>query len=159
MARLTFYDIENEILKCIDEETGEIINEQMLNDLLKTKDAKIEGLACYVLDLQAQAKAINEHIEELKMRSEKKQKKAEKLTEYLAKVLDYQKFETAKVVISYTHSTKVQVADVDLLPEEYIRTKTTVTREPDKKAIKEVLSKGGTILGAELIESTNTKIK
>ena len=45
---MTIYEINEEILNCIDLETGEIIDIDKLNELQLEKDAKIENVACWI---------------------------------------------------------------------------------------------------------------
>ena len=55
---MTIYEINEEILNCIDLETGEIIDIDRLNDLQLERDAKIENVACWIKELKAEAEAI-----------------------------------------------------------------------------------------------------
>ena len=80
----------------------------------------------------------------------------ERCTEYLANNFDREKYETAKVKLSWRKSESVNVPDVTLLPEEYRRVKEVV--EADKKAIKDALKAGEAIAGAELVVKKNLQI-
>ena len=55
---MTIYDIDNAILECIDMETGEIIDTDKLNELELERESKIEGVACWIKDLKAEAEAL-----------------------------------------------------------------------------------------------------
>ena len=48
---MKLYEIDEQILNCIDAETGEIIDADMLNALQMERDAKIEGVALWIKDL------------------------------------------------------------------------------------------------------------
>lgn len=54
----TLYEIDADIVNCIDTETGEILDFDSLDALNMERDAKIEGVALYVKQLQAEAEAI-----------------------------------------------------------------------------------------------------
>lgn len=50
---MRLYEIEQAIMDCIDEETGEIIDLERLNQLMMDKQKKIEGVALWVKNLEA----------------------------------------------------------------------------------------------------------
>ena len=54
---MKLYEIDEQILGCIDAETGEIIDADMLNALQIERDAKIENVALWIKDLKAEAEA------------------------------------------------------------------------------------------------------
>ena len=55
---MTIYEIDNEIMNCVDMETGEVIDTDKLNDLQMERDAKIENVALWIKELKAEAEAI-----------------------------------------------------------------------------------------------------
>ena len=55
---MNLFQINDEIEKCIDQETGEILDIEALNNLSMEKDAKIENLACWYKNLVADAEAL-----------------------------------------------------------------------------------------------------
>lgn len=154
----TLYEINEQIENFeyqFDEETGEMLNAMELDTLEMERDAKIEGIACFIKNLDAEAEEIQKEINALKDRMAKKNKKADGLEDYLKYCLGGQTFESPKVAITYRKSTKVNVTG--LMPEEYYRTKTVT--EPDKKKIKDDINAGKEVPGAELIECKNMQIK
>ena len=52
------YEINNDILGCVDMETGEIIDEEKLEALEIERDMKIEGVILWRKDLIAEAEAV-----------------------------------------------------------------------------------------------------
>ena len=54
---MKLYEINEQIMACIDSETGEVIDPEKLNDLQIAKDEKIENLALWYKDLLAEANA------------------------------------------------------------------------------------------------------
>ena len=51
------YDIDQDILDCVDLETGEILDTEKLDALQMEREAKLEGVALWVKDLRAEAEA------------------------------------------------------------------------------------------------------
>ena len=49
----TLYEIEQSILDCVDMETGEIINQQRLDQLVLDKERKMENIALWVKNLNS----------------------------------------------------------------------------------------------------------
>ena len=50
----TLYEIDTEILNCIDLDTGEILDVERLNALQVEKSKKIENVALYIKELKAE---------------------------------------------------------------------------------------------------------
>ena len=67
-----------------------------------------------------------------------------------------EKFETSRAVCSFRKSQKVEITDLDKIPDDYLRYKTP---EPDKTAIKAAIKDGISVEGAELIDSISMSIK
>ena len=155
MANL--YEIDQGILSCLDAETGEIIDGERLNALLMERDAKIEGVALWIKNLESDILALKAEKEAFAEREAQARKKVEGLKKWIAEVLEGQKFNTAKCAVSFRRSEKVEVDDVALIPAELLRVKTTV--EADRTAIKEAIKEGREINGCRLVESINTQIR
>ena len=154
MANL--YEINNQILDCVDMETGEIIDMDKLQELQMAFDAKVEGIACWIKNLLSEAKAIKEEKDNLAVRQRACENKAESLKEYLQTALEGQKFKTSKVSISYRKSEQVQVNDMSVLSENYLKYKEP---EADKTKIKQDLKACIKIEGVCLVEKQNIQIK
>ena len=167
----SLYELNNELyellengfnMACIDEETGEINPEAaaaFLDDLMLERGEKIENIALYIKSLECDAEAIAAEEKRLKKRKEQKQRKAERLRDYLRSSLlafGDKKFETARVALSFRSSRQVVVADMSKLPTEYVREK--VTMEADKIAIKKAIDEGQEIAGAYVEEKKNLTI-
>lgn len=54
---MTLYEIDQAILACIDEESGEIIDADALAELSMERDKKVEGVALWIKNLRADAPA------------------------------------------------------------------------------------------------------
>ena len=150
-------------LNCVDLETGEIDEKkaaEYLEALQLERGVKIENIALYIKNLDADAEKIEEEEERLKARREAKVKKAERLREYLkSSMLTFgdSKFETARVAISFRTSKSVIIDDMEKLDKKYIQEKVSYTA--DKTAIKKAIASGEVIEGAHLEESKNLQVK
>ena len=155
---MTIYEIEQEILETVDEETGEIIDLDRLNALEMERDKKIGNVACWIKDLKAEAEAIKAEKQALDKRQKAAENKAERLKEWLQGILQGEKFKDSRCSISYRKSEKVVFAEdfaYVTLPDSMKK----VTVEPRKTEIKEFLKTGATIEGVELVESSNIQIR
>lgn len=155
---MNLYDIENEILACVDEETGEVVDLDRLAALEMERDKKIGNIGCWIKDLKAEAEALKAEAEVLKKRQSVAEHKVESLKQYLQTFLNGEKYKDSRISISYRKSQAVNVADdLDLytLPDDYLRVKV----EPNKTAIKEALTNGEKIEGCSLVENTSMIIK
>ena len=158
---MTIYEINEQILNCIDLETGEIIDIDRLNDLQLERDTKIENVACWIKELKAEAEAIKAEKQTLAERQKVAENKAESLKKWLAYALDGQKFKTSKCSISYRKSESVEVTEEGLnnLIKEHDELLTYKAPEPNKTAIKQALKDGLSVQGVQLVQNTSTIIK
>ena len=165
---MTLYEIDHAISEAfeqaVDPETGELINEEAwarLEALQMDREQKLENVALWVKDLNAEAAAIKAEEDALKRRRQSTEKKADSLKGYLASALGgSEKFKTARVAISWRRSETAELlegVDPVSLPLEYQRVKVSV--EADKTKLKEALKAGKTVEGVELVERQNIQIK
>lgn len=152
----TLYEIDADIINCVDAETGEIIDEEKLNALLMERSAKLEGVALWIKNLDSDAAAIRAEREALEKRQKAAENKAASLRAWLANALGGQKFSTARVAVSYRKSVSTEV-DSESVAKTWCRKKITYT--PDKTSIKEALLSGMKIKGCRLVEKQNIQIK
>lgn len=162
---MTLYEIDKAIIiateMAVDPETGELVDDAVLKTLEQLqmdRDTKVENIACFIKNLEADAKAIKEEAKNLNARAKAAENKAEHLREYLQFCLAGEKFQSPKAAISFRHAKKVEVDPemLDAIPEQYLRFKDP---EPDKKAIGDALKAGQEIPGCELVESVSMIIK
>ena len=158
---MTIYEIDKEILNCIDPETGEIIDIDRLNDLQLERDVKIENVACWIKELKAEAEAIKAEKLVLAERQRVAENKAESLKKWLAYALQGEKFKTAKCSVSFRKTESVEVTDEGLsnLMKEHDELLTYKAPEPNKKAIKDAIKDGLNVQGVRLECNTNVIIK
>ena len=166
---MTLYEIDNNIrafldkmLDAVDEETGEVleVDPAELEQLNEAREQKMENIALYIKNLEADAKAIKEEENNLKERREKAEKKAERLRNLLAMSMnsaEESKFNTARCAVSFRFSKSVVITDLDLIDEAYV--KKTIDVKPDKVAIKQAIEAGEDVEGAYLEEKQNIQIK
>lgn len=158
---MTNYEINEQILNCIDPETGEIIDIDKLNELELERDAKIENVACWIKELKAEAEAIKAEKLALAERQKVAENKAESLKKWLAYALQGEKFKTAKCSVSFRKTESVEVTDEGLsnLMKEHDELLTYKAPEPNKKAIKDALKDGLSVQGVRLGCNTSVIIK
>ena len=166
---MTLYEINKEIESvlenAIDLETGEITEEAMrrLLELQMAKDTKVENVALWHKNLVAESKAIVDEIRALQDRKKSIEKKLEWQERYLEWALQGQKFETAKVQISYRKSQAVEIEDLGKFIARYMDKPDLVTvrvdYSPNKTQIKAMLNDGQVIDGATLVQHQNMQIK
>ena len=149
-------------MSCIDAETGEIDETQLaayLEQLQLDRKTKIDNIAVYVKNLEAEAVAIRAEEKKLKERREAKERKAERLKNYIKTSMMLQgetKFESARVSMALRNS-KAVVVDESKLESVYFINK--IVQSVDKKAIKAALEAGILVEGAMLEERKNLQIK
>ena len=162
---MTLYDIDNRLREFepeLDEATGELLNAAELDALQMERDAKIEGVALWVKELDAEAAAIKAERDALAERQRAKERKRDSLKRYLDYALQGQKFETSKCKVSYRKTTSVSIGELfepwaKANAPELLRITEKV--EPDKAAIKEALKNGMEIVGAELTDGVSLSVK
>ena len=154
---MNLYQIDSEIMNCIDLETGEIVDPEKLEALQMERGRKIENVALWVKNLKADLAAFKAEKEAFAEREKEAKAKIESLSEWLTTALDGQKFSTSKVAVSFRKSEAVEIRDEKAIPKEFIREK--VETAPDKAAIKEALKNNIQVPGAALVQNKNISIK
>ena len=161
---MTLYEIDRELLACLDLETGEITDAERLDALQIERDTKLENTALYIKNLLAEVEAIKAEEKALAERRKAKENKAESLKKYLADNLSGGKFETAKVNISFRKSEGVEISEPEMLLfylenmgfDDCIKYELPkIQLAPVKKLIKE----GHELPGAAIVEKQNIQIK
>lgn len=161
---MTLYEINQAILDTIDPETGEIVDVDKLSELQMEREQKLEGVALWVKNLNAEAEAYKAEKEAFAEREKAAKNKAESLKKWLSYALNGEKMSTQKVAISFRKSESVEIED-----EERVITFAQKNGRDDllrytapavnKTAIKAVIKTGKQIPGAVLVEKQNISIK
>lgn len=161
---MNLYQIDNAILECLDAETGEILDIERLEELQMVKDQKLENVALYIKAVAAEAAAIKAEEVALAERRKAKEAKVARLKEYLADVLGGQRFETARVSLSFRSSTGVEISDeIALLEwlERHEKENCIKYKVPEisKSEVGKLLKAGEEVPGAALAVRQNIQIK
>lgn len=153
---MNLYEINAEIMACVDEETGEIIDTVKLDQLQMVFGEKVEGIALYIKNLAAEAAAIKAEKDKLGERQRICENKVASLKNYLQANLCGEKFETARVLISYRKSESVVVDDLSKVDKSYLKYSDPVA---DRTAIKKAIKAGTVIEGVHLQQNQNIQIR
>lgn len=141
---MSIYDIDSAIVSLIDEETGEISDEEAFDALQMERDVKVENIGLYFKDLAAEAKAIKEEEASLAARRKSVENKAERLKKLLAYALQGQKFSSPRLKVSYRKSSTVELKDgfIDWASENADDLLTYSEPKPNKTLIKAAIKDG-----------------
>ena len=160
------YEIDQEILDCIDMETGEILDIEKLNALQMEREHKLEGVALWIKDLRAEAAAVKEEADKLTARKKSLDNKIDGLKVWLLNALAGEKLKTPRCNVYQTHNTKVNVIDEQSVvnyiqthykePEQFLK---FALPEIRKDALKAELKDGKEIPGAALEPTESVVIK
>lgn len=160
----TLYEIDAEILSCIDMETGEILDPEKLEALQIARDEKIEAVALWYKNLCSDAEQYKAEKEVFAEREAAAKKKAESLKSWLAYALNGEKMSTSKVAISFRKSEAVEIEDESKFVEWAQRARhkdllTFKTPTVNKTAIKALINSGKKLKGVSIITRQNIQIK
>jgi len=153
----SLYEIDSEILSCIDEETGEILDLDKLTELQIAREVKIEGVALWIKNLKSDVEAFKAERDVFAERVKQASKKLESLSQWLTMALSNKRFDTTRVSVSFRKSESVNITNLDIVPDEYVTE--TITETPDKREIKIALKSGEKVPGCELVLKNNIQIK
>lgn len=168
MANMSLYEIDSRIRAIIDgiydaaDEDGvvEEIDFTELKQLQEDRKTKLENIALYIKNTEAEADAIKAEEEKLTARRKRLENKAKRLREYIINSMKENKDEplkTARCEVSIKDNEKTDITDLESIPEEFIKVK--VEKNPDKTAIKKAIKAGQTVPGAQIIINTTLTIK
>lgn len=152
---MNLYEINREILSCIDYETGEILDVQRLEMLEIAKEKKIENVALWIKNLESEAAALKKEKDSFTQREKSTKNKIESLKKYLENALQGQKFQTTKCAISFRTSTTLEMSEKAEIPEEFRK----YSFDLDKTKMKEALKNGANYKGFWLQKKQNISIK
>lgn len=150
----------------IDPETGEVLDENALADveaLQLDRTAKLEGVALWVKNMEAEAEAVKHEKDVFAKREKALKNKIEAVkTFYLAPALNGEKFKTERVVMTFRTSEAVEIDEgvnayaLLAMNEDFVK---LPAPEPNKTALKAALKAGAEIDGVHLVKRQNLQIK
>ena len=151
-------------LTAIDEETGEIRDNEILEELeTELKNAlvnKSEGIIKVIRNQESDLEMVTSEIERLTNLKNKMKKEIENFKSYIKfnmKKMELKKVETSLGNISLRQSTVTEIYDEASLPKEFLKEKITYT--PSKTEIKKAIESGQEVKGARLVVNTSLTIK
>lgn len=155
----SLYEINQAIMDCMmentDMETGEILNTAQLDSLQMELDSKLEGIGCWIKNLEAEAAAYKAEKDAFAARQKAAENKAASLKKYLTDFLRGCPFETLRVKVSFRKSESLEVSESAIVPEEFLKYTVDVNKAELKKAVK-----AGLVLdGVQLVQKQNIQIK
>jgi hypothetical protein len=153
---MKLFEIDEALQECFDAETGEILDITRFEDLQLEREQKLENIACWIKNLEADAEALKAQKMTFAERQKETENKAERLRNYLQYALQNTNFKTVNVEVKFRKTQKVEVPDVYKLDENFLK-----YSEPtaDKTAIKKAIQDGQAVEGATLIENISMSIK
>lgn len=143
----------------IDEETGEILNADELDQLELDRTEKLKSCVFYYKNMKAEAEALKAEKQVLAKRQQIAERKAERMKEYLDFNLQGEKFEPdddVRVRITYRKSKVVECPDLSAVDSEFLRFKDP---ELDKTKVKAAFKDGKEVKGCSLVVKENIQIK
>lgn len=152
----TLYEINNEILNCIDTETGEIVDVEKLAELQLARDEKIENIALWYKNLMSDAEQYKAEKAAFAEKERVAKNKAESLKKYLDSILAGAAFKTTRATVTYRASEGVVIDDISKVEDSYLK---YAEPTPDKTAIKKALKDGVNVGGVHLESRNNISIK
>ena len=157
---MSLYEIDSRIKAIIDgiydaaDENGEVTEEidfTELKQLQEDRKVKLENIALYIKNTEAEAKAIKEEEEKLEKRRKRLENRADRLRDLMInsmKESNEPEIETARCKAKIKDNEVTEILNEELIPEEYFKVK--VNKAPDKTAIKKAIKAGTEVAGATL---------
>lgn len=148
----------------IDEETGEVIGWERLDELTQGAADKIANTARFIRYAEVQIDAMDKVIAGIKARKQSAQNLVDKLRVKVVQALlampdGKRKIEEPDIKVSTRKSESVSLYDESLLDKKFIKVEVITKQSPDKKAIKEAIKSGEEVKGARLCTNYSLQIK
>lgn len=153
---MNLYEIQDEILACVDTDTGEIIDTTHLEALQMERSQKIRNIACWIKNLSADIKAFDEEEKSFHIRKVTAKNKVESLKQYLADVLHGERIKDVEFSIGWRKSQSVEIDDNATIPTKFL---IPVPDKIDKISLKEAMKHGAVLPGIRLVEKNNIQIR
>ena len=143
----------------VDEETGEILNADAIDQFEMDAKEKIENAALFVRELERESQAISEEADRMRNRAKAVERKAERVKNLILTALQpfNGKVKTQRITVYERHTDVVKIADGSMLPDAYVTKKVTVSR--NKTELKRAIKAGATIDGVTLVDSVSVVMR
>lgn len=165
----TLYELTEEFLAVmdgatiIDDETGVVLFEPDDLEALGLEFAdKLESVALFVKNEQSDVNAIKAEEWALAARRKVKEKRIERLREYMLQCMDATgtgRLETPRVALSKRKSKRVEVTDETALRQCAPLVFKAQPDKIDKTLLRKIINEGASVDGAELVENVTLQIK
>lgn len=152
----SLYEIDSDIMSCVDSETGEIIDIEKLEDLQIERNEKIHSVYLYIRNLNAQREAVKSEKERFARWEKTLTNNIDSLKLWLTNATGKEPVEFKEGKITFRKSEETVVDDA-ICPKKWMVRK--VEWKPDKDAIKKAIKQGTKIRGCSVIEKMNIQIK
>jgi carboxylesterase type B len=167
MTAITLYEIAAEYRQMVEKLMATDNDEQTIADTIEGEsyplEIKAQNVAYAIKTLQANAEAIKGAEEAMTARRKAMENRAERIREYLLTcmtVAGVQKIECPHFAIKIAaNPPSVVIDDERQIPPEFMKQPEPPPPQLDKKAIGEVLKKGGDVPGARLVRGKRVDIR
>lgn len=153
---MTLYEINDEILSCLDLETGEILDPEKLESLQIDRKEKLRNIGFVALNAKADIQAYKEQENRFKAKRVAAEKTLAWAKETLQRELAGQKMKEAEFSIYYSPSESVEVDEDAVIPAKFLKLQEPVV---DKAGLKTALKNGTEIKGVRLVQKQNLQIR
>ena len=159
----SIYDIDRQMLDCIDEETGEI-NAERFEALQLERDTKIGNIARWLIDIKGDVQKLRDEEKRIADKRHVLENRAESLKKYLDYALNGERWSDGIITASYRKTpAKLDFADEEKFVEwaliEYDELVKLQRPTVDKEKVKELLKAGKELPGVQLVSGTTITIK
>lgn len=161
---MKLYEINATLETLVDDETGEVKDYEAFEALQMEREAKLEGVACWVKNLAAEASAIRAEEKALADRRHVLERKQGRLEQFLTFALDGERFQTARCDVRFRKSQRVEITDMGaavdwLVANGHDGLVQYAAPSVSKTDLKELLQSGAPVDGAELVDGLSVGVK
>lgn len=139
-------------------EDGQEGLEDTLASITDAVEEKLEAYAMVIKNIESDVEGIKSEEKRLAERRKIMENGITRMKQAIAETLQgsgQDKVKTEKFTFSFRKSSKVEVSDIDSLPQEYVKVERTISRSELAKALKA----GEQIEGAQLVENQSLSIR
>lgn len=153
------YNLQQLILDGADEEELKVY----MDTISLERDVKLEGYAMVIKNLENENAGIKSEEERFAKRRKYNENAIARMKERMAETLEtvepdakgVKRLKTEKFTFGFRKSSKVEISNIDSLPQEYVKVERTISRAELAKALKA----GEQIEGAQLVENQSLSIR